>query len=426
MFATDPLRLLVLALVVGMGTTVLAHASRSLRGEPYRRRFLAVGGVLVAASAGFSLADHPVLVVATWLAVSRAALALIGTGASAPDTGARARRAFLVGDIALVAAVALEAIDGAPALVALGYVVAALTRSAVAPFHRWLPDSIGAPTPASALLHAGIVGGGAVLLIGAGATVTEQALASGLLVAVAAASCLFAEAVMPTRPDVKGRLAWSTIAQMSFTLVLCGLGLHGAAALHLVAHGAFKGSLFLGSGATVRTIGRRRAAPTAAALGAGTQAAIWVGLGLVAAATVALVAGRPSADLAVPVLLAWVAAARAAIAWGGRVTDARQRVLGGAAAATALLAFVGATAMLKGLIAPGVQPGEPVLSAWWVAVLLVGLALVARLRPQLEPLVRPAGAPRPLAVRATDPARRRRPAALVRPAVPHATTGARS
>ncbi|MCB0963882.1 MAG: hypothetical protein KDA98_11375, partial [Acidimicrobiales bacterium] len=268
----DALRALVLLLVTATGAIAVAFSRRALRGEAYQQRFERLSAGLVVAGAAFATTTDLVVLAVAWVAVGAAAVALIGTG---PDAGrqqrtARARVAMGISDVAFVAAVAvlvaasggtsiagIAAIEGAWATVAgLGIVAAAVARAATMPLHRWLADSLAAPTPSSALLHAGVVNGGAVAAIVL-APVTSDAVVPALAaVAIGTASCLAAEATMLTRPDVKGRLAWSTTAQMSFTLVLVGLGLHTAAVLHLVAHGLFKATLFLGSGGVVRRAAR--------------------------------------------------------------------------------------------------------------------------------------------------------------------------
>ena len=100
---------------------------------------------------------------------------------------------------------------GPVALAAVLVVVAAATRGAAGPFMRWLPDTLAAPTPASAVLHAGVVASGVLVLLRHGSDVATSSDAA-LALAVAAVvlggiTCIVAEAVMTTRPDTKGQLA---------------------------------------------------------------------------------------------------------------------------------------------------------------------------------------------------------------------------
>lgn len=383
-------QLLLLALVVGMGTTVLAYASRSLRDEPYRRRFTVIGGMLIVAGGVLVVTSNLIVIAAAWIATSLLAVSLIRTG---PDVGVadrslRARRSFALGDLALLAAVcilvvasgstAVADIDqaGAGPLAVSGVllVVAAAARSASGPFFRWLPDSLGAPTPSSALLHAGVVNGGALLLIKLAPATTESLPGALAAVLIGGLTCVFAEAVMLTRPDVKGRLAWSTIAQMSFTMVLCGLGLHIAAGLHLVAHGFYKGALFLGSGSTVRGIVRQR---TARLGDARRHLGAFAVTGLALAGTLWVTATPIDANLAVPAALGWIAAGCAMQAWMRRAVGVRARLVGAAAGVSSLVAYVLLTLVLKAGVRGELEVAEAALSPAWVLPVLVALVVVA-------------------------------------------------
>lgn len=381
---------LLLSLIIGMGTTVLAFASRSLRHEPYRRRFTVTGTLLVGTGVILVLATNLIVLAAAWVATSWLAVALIRTGPATgvSDRSARAVRSFVVGDLAVVAAVSsLVAATGSTAVddldragpIVLGVagvllVVAAASRSASGPFFRWLPDSLGAPTPSSALLHAGVVNGGALLLIKLAPATAETLPGAVAALAIGGATCIFAEAVMLTRPDVKGRLAWSTIAQMSFTMVLCGLGLHVAAGLHLVAHGFYKGALFLGSGSTVRHAVRHDRAPAATG---GRHPGAFVLAGTVAAATVWATGTELHADLAVPLGLACIATGCAAQASMRRAATARGRLATATAMTALLVAYLLITLGLEGAVDADLTVTDPVLSAWWVLAVLGGLCAVA-------------------------------------------------
>jgi NAD(P)H-quinone oxidoreductase subunit 5 len=399
---------LLLSLIIGMGSTVLGFAARSLRHEPYQRRFTAVGAMLVAAGSVLVLSGNLIVITASWIATSWLAVALIRTGPSAGvwERSARARRSFAIGDVALVAAVAtMVSSTGSTAVadldqagpLALGVagvlaVVAAASRSASGPFFRWLPDSLGAPTPSSALLHAGVVNGGALLLIKLAPATAETLPAAMVALVIGGASCAFAEAVMLTRPDVKGRLAWSTIAQMSFTMVLCGLGLHVAAGLHLVAHGFYKGALFLGSGSTVRQTVRHHRAPAGSG---GRHPGAFVLAGTVAGATLWATGAEVHADLAVPAGLACVATGCAVQAWMRRSTTTRERLAAATAGAALLITFLLVTLGFEGIVKADLAVGEPSLSAWWVLPVLAALGAVALAPRNLAAwkLIRAAGRP---------------------------------
>jgi len=151
------------------------------------------------------------------------------------------------------------------ALLATGLLVlAALLKTASFPVHGWLTEVMEAPTPVSALLHAGIINAGGVLLIRMAEPMQASPGAMAALVMLGGFTALFAGLVMLTQPAVKTALAWSTVAQMGFMLLQCGLGLWALALLHIVAHSLYKAHAFLGSGGAVLAVqAARRPGPVA-------------------------------------------------------------------------------------------------------------------------------------------------------------------
>jgi NAD(P)H-quinone oxidoreductase subunit 5 len=122
-----------------------------------------------------------------------------------------------------------------------------------------------APTPVSALLHAGIINSGGVLLITTAPLVQASTGAMAALVVIGGFTALFGAAVMLTQSAIKTALAWSTISQMGFMLLQCGLGLWTLALLHIIAHSLYKAHAFLSSGNAVSEVANiRRPGPVAA------------------------------------------------------------------------------------------------------------------------------------------------------------------
>ena len=150
------------------------------------------------------------------------------------------------------------------AIAVLLVVLAALLKTAAFPLHGWLTEVMEAPTPVSALLHAGIINAGGLLLIRLAEPVQANPAAMTLLVMLGGFSALFGALVMLTQSAVKTALAWSTVAQMGFLLLQCGLGLWPLALLHIVAHSLYKAHGFLASGGAVRAVAEiRRPGPVA-------------------------------------------------------------------------------------------------------------------------------------------------------------------
>jgi NAD(P)H-quinone oxidoreductase subunit 5 len=129
-----------------------------------------------------------------------------------------------------------------------GLLLAATIQSALVPFHTWLLASMTAPTPASALMHAGFVNAGGILLARFAPLVTVDPSVMLVIVAVGAASALSGKLLKSVQADVKRQLGCSTVGQMGFMIMQAGLGFFGAAISHLVLHGFYKAYQLLASG----------------------------------------------------------------------------------------------------------------------------------------------------------------------------------
>jgi NAD(P)H-quinone oxidoreductase subunit 5 len=168
------------------------------------------------------------------------------------------------GDVTSLAATASEGLSLSGNLAVVLLVLAAAMKTAAFPLHGWLTEVMEAPTPVSALLHAGIVNAGGFLLIRLAELVQASPAAMAALVMLGGLTALFGAVVMLTQSAIKTALAWSTVAQMGFMLLQCGLGLWALALLHIVAHSMYKAHAFLSSGGAVQAIaGLRRPGPVA-------------------------------------------------------------------------------------------------------------------------------------------------------------------
>ncbi|MFZ7090347.1 proton-conducting transporter membrane subunit [Primorskyibacter sp. 2E233] len=139
-------------------------------------------------------------------------------------------------------------------IAALLIAVSAVLASAQFPVHGWLTEVMEAPTPVSALLHAGVINAGGFLLIRFADVMLLAPGVMAVLVMLGGFTALFGGLVMLTQPAVKTSLAWSTIAQMAFMIMQCGLALFPLALLHIVAHSLYKAHAFLSSGEAVRNV----------------------------------------------------------------------------------------------------------------------------------------------------------------------------
>ncbi len=191
---------------------------------------------------------------------------------------------FGTGDIAAILTAAQTADSSAAITFATSLLaIAALLKSAQFPTHGWLTEVMETPTPVSALLHAGVINAGGFLLI---RFADVMLLAPGVLAALVMLggfTALFGSLVMLTQSAVKTSLAWSTVAQMGFMILQCGLALFPLALLHIVAHSLYKAHAFLASGGTVDLVASiRRPGPVAVPSPGAVVRAFMIALGIYA------------------------------------------------------------------------------------------------------------------------------------------------
>jgi len=144
----------------------------------------------------------------------------------------------------------LLSIDAVTAITLLIF-VGAMSKSVQFPFHAWLPDTMYAPSPVSALMHAGIVNSGGFLLNRLAPLYGLSTPSLHVAFALGAFTTFLGAIIMLTVNDVKKMLGYSTIAQMGYMIMECGLGAFALAIFHFIAHGLFKATLFLSSSSAI-------------------------------------------------------------------------------------------------------------------------------------------------------------------------------
>ena len=270
----DALSVLMLALTTFLGWVIVRYSRNYLAGDTGQGRYLAWLCLTLAAVWLLVMLNNLLLLCLAWTATSLALHQLLTFYRDRPAAIVAAHKKFLISRVAdvltlagtLLVFLSLDTlqIDRITQLLAGGhpldaglqwaavlFVLSAILKCAQLPFHGWLLQVLEAPTPVSALLHAGIVNiGGFVLLRLAGLLETAPA-AQLLLVVAGSVTAALAALVMMTRISVKVMLAWSTCAQMGFMLLEIGLGAYPLALLHLLAHSLYKAHAFLGAGETV-------------------------------------------------------------------------------------------------------------------------------------------------------------------------------
>jgi len=137
-------------------------------------------------------------------------------------------------------------------VIGLLFLIAAMMKSAIMPFHIWLPYTSEAPTPVSAVMHAGVVNVGGILLNKLAYLLLLTPAVLNIAFIIGLVTAIFASAVMLVVSDIKRSLGYSTVGQMGYMIMEVGLGAFSLAIYHLIVHGIFKATLFLESGGLIK------------------------------------------------------------------------------------------------------------------------------------------------------------------------------
>ncbi len=275
---TSTLSLTLAVLVQLLGTVIGVFSSRYLEGESGQRAYIAALAGVLASVQVLLQADHWGVLIAAWAATGFALQRLLCFYENRPFAllaAHKKRMADRLADVMLIAAAALAwhatgtlsistlsahlatapahwALEASALCLAAGVIL----RTALLPVHGWLIQVMEAPTPVSALLHAGVVNLGGVVLIRFAPLLEHTELARWLLMVFGLGTAVLAGMVMLTRISIKVRLAWSTAAQMGFMVLECALGLYTLALLHLLGHSLYKAQTFLAASTVVRNTRR--------------------------------------------------------------------------------------------------------------------------------------------------------------------------
>ncbi|MEL6643473.1 MAG: proton-conducting transporter membrane subunit [Pseudomonadota bacterium] len=282
----DAVSAIMMTLVSFVGWVVLRYSGGYLDGEDRQGAFLGWMATTLAAVLVLVQAGHLIVLVAAWGAMSLSLHKLLtfypnrrraqraarkkAIAARAGDLALIVAAAFLYqayGTVEIAAILAAAEADPAPvyALWAAGFLaIAAILKSAQFPTHGWLTEVMETPTPVSALLHAGVINAGGFLLIRFADVMLTAPGVLAVLAMLGGFTALLGGLAMLAQPAVKTSLAWSTIAQMGFMIMQCGLALFPLALLHIVAHSLYKAHAFLASGTAVAQVASiRRPGPIA-------------------------------------------------------------------------------------------------------------------------------------------------------------------
>ena len=286
----DMLSTILFTLVAFVGVIVVQFSRNYMDGDDRQGAFIGGLCLTLAAVMLLVLSGNLFQFVLAWIATSLSLHRLLVFYPERPAAVLAARKKFItarLGDFCLIGAAALlvkafgtfdiaslleqarlaQSTGAIPAVVpyAAGLLaVAALLKSAQFPTHGWLLEVMETPTPVSALLHAGIINAGGFLIVRFADVMVLSAVSLHFLALIGGFTALIGATVMLTQTSVKVSLAWSTISQMGFMLLQCGLGAFPIAVLHIVAHSLYKAHAFLSSGSVVDSLHARRLAPDGA------------------------------------------------------------------------------------------------------------------------------------------------------------------
>jgi NADH-quinone oxidoreductase subunit L len=272
---TDQLSIIMMLIVSGVGSLIVAYSVGYMDGEDEERRFFAYMSLFVFSMLLLVQSGNLLLLLAGWGMVGLSSYLLIGYYQEKASAVAAAKKAFImnaVGDATMALALFLliqhtghldyasvfasSPHGGAVAnLIALGLLGGALAKSAQLPLHTWLPDAMEGPTPVSALIHAATMVTAGVYLIVRCHTLFENAyVIQDLAAGLGAATLLMAGFIALVQTDIKRVIAYSTMSQIGYMFVGAGIGAYPSAIFHLMTHAFFKALLFLAAGIAIHAV----------------------------------------------------------------------------------------------------------------------------------------------------------------------------
>jgi NADH-quinone oxidoreductase subunit L len=278
----DPLSAVMVAVVTGVGLLIHIYSVGYMAHDPGYYRFFSYLNLFTFFMLTLVLAGNFLLMFVGWEGVGLCSYLLIGywfTKKSAADAGKKAFIVNRVGDFGFTLAVIsiywlfggveFEQVFGAVAAmpaeaansigpltwICLLLLMGAAGKSAQLPLYVWLPDAMEGPTPVSALIHAAtMVTAGVYMVARSGVLFMHAPLAMTAVAIVGAATALFSATIGVTQTDIKRVLAYSTISQLGYMFLACGVGAFTAGIFHLMTHSFFKALLFLGAGSVIHAI----------------------------------------------------------------------------------------------------------------------------------------------------------------------------
>jgi NADH-quinone oxidoreductase subunit L len=271
----DQLSIVMMLIVAGVGSLIVAYSVGYMDGEAEERRYFAYMSLFVFSMLLLVQSGNLLLLLAGWGMVGLSSYLLIGFHQERPSAIAAAKKAFVMnafGDATMVLALFLLVqhtgrLDyagvfaasphggGVANLIALGLLGGALAKSAQLPLHTWLPDAMEGPTPVSALIHAAtMVTAGVYLIVRCHPLFENAYVIEDLAAGLGAATILMAGLIALVQTDIKRVIAYSTMSQIGYMFVGAGIGAYPNAIFHLMTHAFFKALLFLAAGIAIHAV----------------------------------------------------------------------------------------------------------------------------------------------------------------------------
>ncbi|MGA8619942.1 MAG: NADH-quinone oxidoreductase subunit L [Candidatus Sulfotelmatobacter sp.] len=281
-FYLDQLSLVMLLVVTGVGFLIHVYSVGYMWDDPSYYRFFSYLNLFMFFMLTLVLAGNYLVLFIGWEGVGLASYLLIGFWFTKDSAASAGKKAFIVnriGDFGFLIALFLlikhfgslnfEQVFGAvttlPAetvgaglLTTIGILlmVGACGKSAQIPLYIWLPDAMEGPTPVSALIHAATMVTAGVYMVSRSHVIFERAPSALTVVAIIGTlTAFFAATIGIVQTDIKKVLAYSTVSQLGYMFMACGVGAFSAGIFHLMTHAFFKGLLFLAAGSVIHAIG---------------------------------------------------------------------------------------------------------------------------------------------------------------------------
>ena len=276
----DPLSAVMLSFVTFVGFLIHVYSSGYMHEDDGYGRYFAYLNLFMAAMLTLVLANNFLLLFVGWEGVGLCSYLLIAFDYLKETSASAGRKAFVtnrVGDFGFLIglflilgvfgtldfdrifpAVSADPARFAPAAtaIALCLFVGACGKSAQLPLSVWLPDAMAGPTPVSALIHAAtMVTAGVYVVARSNVLFRLSPAAMSTVAIVGAATALFAAVIGTAQNDIKKVLAYSTISQLGYMFLACGVGAFVGGIFHVMTHAFFKALLFLGSGSVIHAMG---------------------------------------------------------------------------------------------------------------------------------------------------------------------------